>query len=137
MTLARKVTAGGGSWSDPRPVCFGEGTNLRSSCSKVPDCKRLFTATLSIAREDGDVFVFHACHAGHGNDVLERLAERVPAVHLFSAMIREGIDVDDPLVSRLVPGATLARLAASGDCCDRWRPLQHGGSLHIVENVER
>ncbi|WP_294301260.1 hypothetical protein [uncultured Sphingomonas sp.] len=94
---------------------------------------RLFTATCRIDGEDYEIEIFHACHATSRSEVLGRVSQRIPAKHLGLVEVVDGIDVDHPIVRRIVPEALRDRLAEIGDCCPNWRSLETGGDIHIVE----
>ena len=80
-----------------------------------------------------EIEIFHACHATSRSEVVARVAQRMPAKHLGLVEVVDGIDVDHPIVRRIVPEALRERLAEIGDCCPNWRSLETGGDIHIVE----
>jgi hypothetical protein len=93
----------------------------------------LYTATLHLAFEDYSISMFHACRAVSRSEVMDRVGVRIGSHLLAQVEIREGIDLDHPVVARLVPSEIARRLADYGDCNRSCGPLQLGGDLHIQE----
>lgn len=93
----------------------------------------LYTATLHVTFEDYGVRMFHACRAATRGEVMDRIGIRVASHLLAHVEIREGIDIDHPVVARLVPSEIARRLADYGDCNRSHGPLRQGGDLHIQE----
>lgn len=134
LMLAREPGLGTASLNGSAPDTAGSSM-LRQSGPRASD-RRLYTATLVFERDGEEVAMFHASHAARPSELLEALGTRVPHAHLAWAEIRPGIDWHDPIVVRLVPSAVLATLAECGDLCPIGRPLEDGGSLHIVEHSQ-
>ena len=101
-----------------------------------PAERQLYTATLLLEREADRVLVFHACHASSWVEVIDGLGARIPTSHLALVNVRDGIDLDDPIVKRLLPSAVAVLLATHGDCCPLRRSLGTGGVLHVVEHIQ-
>ena len=101
-----------------------------------PSERQLYTATLLLEREADRVLVFHACHASSRAEVIDGLGARIPTSHLALVKVCDGIDLDDPIVKRLLPSAVADLLATHGDCCPLRRSLSTGGVLHVVEHIQ-
>lgn len=96
---------------------------------------RLYTATLHVAFEEYSISMFHACRAESCGEVMDRIAARLSSHLLAHVEIREGIDLDHPIVARLVPREICRRLSEYGDCNRSHGPLRQGGDLHIQERA--
>ncbi|KAA9019613.1 hypothetical protein [Sphingobium limneticum] len=96
---------------------------------------RLYTATLHLLFEGYSITMFHACRASSRVEARERVSSRVASHLMADVEIHHGIDLGHPVVRRLVPSEIAHRLFVHGDCSLQWRPLQHGGELHIQERA--
>jgi hypothetical protein len=66
---------------------------------------------------------------------MDRIAARLNSHLLADVEIREGIDLGNPIVARLVPSEICRRLSEYGDCNRSHGPLRQGGDLHIQERA--
>lgn len=98
-----------------------------------PEADSLYTATLHLPFDDYSISMFHACRAASRSEVMARVAIRMASHLLAYVIIREGIDLDHPVVARLVPREIARRLAEFGDCSRSHGPLKQGRDLHIQE----
>ncbi|MEC3950144.1 hypothetical protein [Sphingobium sp. HWE2-09] len=101
--------------------------------SPRPETDGLYTAMLHLDFKDHGFSMFHACRVVSRREVMERVGVRVPSHLLPHVDIREGIDLDHPVVVRLVPREISRRLADYGDCDRGHGPLRLGGDLHIQQ----
>ena len=96
---------------------------------------RLFTATLVHETRDQTLRVFFARHCIDRAELLERLSWRVPLVRLPHVVVTVGIDLQDPVVRRLVSGSIVESLAEFGDVDATTRPLAEGAELCVRERT--
>lgn len=125
----------------PPPVCVSMLDALliaddQSASLPSPErsgASRLYTATLHVAFEEYSISMFHACRAESHGEVIDRIAVRLGSHLLAHVEIHESIDLDHPVVARLVPSEIGRRLSEYGDCNRSHGPLRQGGDLHIQE----